>query len=205
MSLISSLNALFNHAGLRRFIVRTRLPLGAAALLAALWFVPADSPWFWRGMAVSLAGAAGQWWCFACIMTSQELAVNGPYRYVRNPMYLTRYLLILGLVLMLDPVRYGWSWLLPVAYSLVYIFFMHNRVRREERKLTPLFGASYERYLREVPRFLPGHRPFPGGRSLYWSPAAFRRNHGARNACAVMAGYLLAYLLVFHVYPRLRG
>src|SRR5690554_8038712 len=101
MIFLDQLNALFNHPGLRRFIVRTRQPLGILALLAALWLVPTDSSWFWIGMAISLVGAAGQWWCFACIMTSQELAVNGPYRYVRNPMYLTRYVLILGLVLML--------------------------------------------------------------------------------------------------------
>ncbi len=204
MIFLDQLNALFNHPGLRRFIVRTRQPLGILALLAALWHVPTDSSWFWIGMAISLVGAAGQWWCFACIMTSQELAVNGPYRYVRNPMYLTRYVLILGLVLMLDPTRTAWSWLAPVLYTLFYLLFMRNRVLREERKLTPIFGESYARYLREVPRFVPGHRPFPGGRTLYWNPVAFKRNHGARNALAVLIGYLLAYLLVFHLYPTLR-
>ncbi|MDD5706016.1 MAG: methyltransferase [Kiritimatiellae bacterium] len=202
MSLLSPINALFNHSGLRRFVVHTRQPLALAGALIALWFVE-PSPWFWYGLAVSLVGAVGQWWCFACIMTSQELAVNGPYRFVCNPMYLTRYLLVLGLVLTLDPTR-PWRWLLPVGYTVLYLFFMHNRVRREERKLTPIFGEAYQRYLRAVPRFVPSLRPYPGGRTLFWNPVAFKRNHGARNAAIVLCGYALAYALVHHVFPCCR-
>ncbi len=204
MFIVSSLNALFNHPALRRFFVHVRFPLGMAAGLLALLFVP-PGPWFWRGLAVSLAGAAAQWWCFACIMTSRELAVNGPYRFVRNPMYLARYVMVLGLILMLDPTR-PWRRLLPVVYTAGYLFFMWNRVRREERKLAPLFGEAYQRYLREVPRFVPRlRRPFPGGRTWYWNPAAFRRNHGARNAAIVLSAYLAAYLVVWHLLPLLRG
>lgn len=203
MSILTPLNNLFNHPGLRRFVVRTRQPLGLIAALAALWCVPGNG-WFWYGLAVSLLGAMGQWWCFACIMTSKELAVNGPYRFVRNPMYLTRYLLVLGLVLMLDPTL-PWRWTLPVVYTVIYLFFMHNRVRREERKLAPIFGASYQRYLSAVPRFVPRCSPFPGGRTLFWNPAAFSRNHGARNALIVLTGYVAAYALVFHLFPRWRG
>ena len=201
MELLSPLHALFNHPGLRRFVVKLRQPLGLAAAVTALWYVDPVSPWFCRGLAVSLLGAMGQWWCFACIMTSKELAVNGPYRFVRNPMYLTRYVLVLGLLLMLDPVATGW---LPVGYTVIYLLFMRNRVRREERKLAPIFGESYQRYLREVPRFVPSCKPFPGGRTIFWNPEAFRRNHGARNALAVLIGYAVAYALVFHLFPMLR-
>ena len=203
MSIITGINTLFNHPGLRRFFVRARAPLGLLALLAALTLIR-PSGWFWAGMAISLAGAAVQAWCFACIMTSQELAVNGPYRFVRNPMYLTRYILVLGAVLMLDPTR-PWRWLAPAALTLVYLFFMHNRVRREERKLAPLFGEAYQRYLRAVPRFVPSLKPFPEGRTRYWNPAAFRRNHGARNLAAVLAGHAFAYLVVYHLMPCWTG
>jgi protein-S-isoprenylcysteine O-methyltransferase Ste14 len=203
MSLINGINAWFNHPGLRRFFVRMRTLLGVLALLAFLPLIP-RSNWFWAGLAVSLAGAAAQAWCFACIMTSQELAVNGPYRFVRNPMYLARYVLILGVVLMLDPTR-AWRWLLPAAFTIIYLFFMHNRVRREERKLAPLFGEVYQRYLREVPRFAPSCRPFPEGRTRFWNPAAFTRNHGARNLAAVITGHAVAYLAVYHLLPRLLG
>lgn len=203
MSIVSAINTLFNHAGLRRFLVHSRLPLGAAALAVLLSLVR-PSPWFWRGLAISLVGALAQGWCFACIMTSQELAVNGPYRFVRNPMYLARYTLLLGLLLMPDPTR-PWRGLLPLVFTIVYLFFMHNRVRREERKLGPIFGAPYARYLESVPRLIPTWRAYPGGKTLHWNAAAFRRNHGARNLTVVLGGYLLAYLVVYHLKPWIGG
>lgn len=197
MGMLDPLHALFNQPVLRRFFVRLRLPLGLIAGGLALWF--ADPAWFWPGVAVSLVGAMGQWWCFACIMTSQQLAVNGPYRFVRNPMYLTRFVLVLGFIIMLNPIA---RWWMPVAYAVIYFLFMSNRVRREERKLAPIFGEPYQRYLQQVPRFAPSLRPFPGGRTAFWNPEAFRRNHGARNAVTVLATYAIAYVLVFHVFHR---
>jgi hypothetical protein len=56
-----------------------------------------------------------------------------------------------------------------------------------------------------VPRFVPALKPFPEGRTRYWNPAAFRRNHGARNLAAVLAGHAVAYLAVYHLLPRLTG
>ena len=126
------------------------------------------------------------------------LASPGPADIVNNGA------LILGAVLMLDPTR-PWRWMVPVALTVVYLFFMHNRVRREERKLAPLFGADYQRYLLAVPRFVPARRPFPEGRTRYWNPAAFRRNHGARNLAAVLAGHAFAYFAVYHLLPRWMG
>ena len=192
---LERINLLFNDYRLRRFFLRLRAPLIAAAVLSALSLVP-RSPWFWAGLLVSLAGAAAQWWCFACIMTSKELAANGPYRFVRNPMYLSRYFLVLGMFLMLDPTL-PWRWLGPVAFTMFYGFFMVNRVAREERKLRAIFGEPYAAYLRAVPRFVPALRPRVAGRTLYWCPVAFKRNNGARNMLIVLAGYGLACALTY--------
>jgi hypothetical protein len=105
---------------------------------------------------------------------------------------------------MLDPTL-PWRWLAPLVFSVGYLFFMHNRVRREERKLGPIFGAPYANYLKSVPRFLPTWRAYPGGKTFHWNAAAFRRNHGARNLTVVLSGYLLAYLVVYHLAPWIRG
>ena len=148
MSLITAINTLFNHPGLRRFFVRARAPLGLLALLAALTLIR-PSGWFWGGMAVSLAGATAQAWCFGCIMTSQELAVNGHYRFVRNPMYVGMASVLLGEALAFA------SWIL-LAYALIvvsaFIAFVHLY---EEPGLQRKFGKAYEDYCRQVGRWLP--------------------------------------------------
>ncbi len=96
--LLAPVHDLFNHPRLRSVLLRLRLPLG---LVAGVLLVLSIAPeWFWPGLVVSAAGALFQLWCFSCIHTQHELAVNGPYMFVRNPMYLARFLLILGIVLM---------------------------------------------------------------------------------------------------------
>jgi protein-S-isoprenylcysteine O-methyltransferase Ste14 len=138
------------------------------------------------GVAVSTVGALLQLWCFSAIAKNKELAVDGPYKLVRNPMYLARFILILGFVVAL-----GRPWLIPL-YALVYYFYAVNRVAREERKLVKVFGDAYLEYANRVNRFLPGS-PYPGGRLLYARIDLLLRNHGHWNALGVAAFYALCY------------
>ena len=82
-------------------------------------------------------------------------------RCVRNPMYLGRYFILLGGIMLLG------HWWLLVLFTVVYYFYMVNRVKREEEYLRGPLGAPYEDYLRTVNRFLPG-APKPGSRIAFW-------------------------------------
>ena len=78
---------------------------------------------------------------------------HGPYRFVRNPMYMG--VLAAGLSLGL---AMG-TWLVPLGASLVFTL-MALRTRIEERFLIEHFGDRYREYMMRVGRFLPrlGHR-----------------------------------------------
>lgn len=72
----------------------------------------------------------------------------GPFRYTRNPMYLSIVLLHAGLSLVL-----GWLWpllLLPLPVWVVQACF----IRGEERRLEECFGEQYLQYARRVRRWL---------------------------------------------------
>jgi protein-S-isoprenylcysteine O-methyltransferase Ste14 len=85
----------------------------------------------------------------------RELVVRGPYRYVRNPMYLGASLIVLGLALWRESLSLlGYAALLSVAYRLFVRFF-------EEPSLERRFGAAYDRYRRQVPPWLPGRSRSP--------------------------------------------
>ena len=73
---------------------------------------------------------------------------SGPYRYVRNPMYTGVPMLGLSLGLALE------TWLLPVAYALVFMF-LAIRTPIEERYLIERFGERYREYMTRTGRFLP--------------------------------------------------
>jgi protein-S-isoprenylcysteine O-methyltransferase Ste14 len=73
----------------------------------------------------------------------------GPYRYVRNPMYIGGLILLLGTGLYLGSVA---ILLLALLLScLVHLFVLFY----EEPTLTRQFGRSYEEYLRSVRRWIP--------------------------------------------------
>lgn len=181
-NVIQSVHRVFNSERCRTWLLALRKPLGLAVAAGVVGL--ARSEWLPGGLSVSAAGALLQWWCFGCIRTRQELAVNGPYKFVRNPMYLSRYLLVLGALMCT-----GRIWLLAV-FTVLYYFYMVNRVRREEATLKRVFGAEYEAYCREVRPFM-FSKGYAGGRLLYFDGAAFRRNHGLSN----MAGVLLFYIV----------
>lgn len=74
---------------------------------------------------------------------------HGLYRWVRNPMYVGALLMLVGVV-----VFYGSLWVL--AYAAGLWAALHTlTVVLEEPQLTRRFGAPYEEYLRQVPRWIP--------------------------------------------------
>jgi protein-S-isoprenylcysteine O-methyltransferase Ste14 len=181
---LDAIHRLFNHPTLRKVFVRSRVLLGIGVVVVLLRY---SSPhWMLAGFLVSMLGEAIQLWCFASLDKGRTLACNGPYTMVRNPMYLGRYFIILGPLMLLDN-----AWLL-VAYTVVYWFYMVNRVKREEEYLVGALGAPYQQYLRTVNRFLPG-APKPGSRLAFWDWKLLKRNHGTTNLVATLAFWVAAW------------
>jgi protein-S-isoprenylcysteine O-methyltransferase Ste14 len=73
---------------------------------------------------------------------------HGPYRFVRNPMYIGILMVGMSLGLALG------TWLLPVAAGLMFTL-LALRTRTEERYLIERFGDQYRDYMKRVGRFLP--------------------------------------------------
>jgi protein-S-isoprenylcysteine O-methyltransferase Ste14 len=188
-STVTLINDLCSHPALRSVLLSLRYPLALAGVGLVVWRL--DPTWFWAGFAVSLTGALAQVWCFASLQKNEQLCVQGPYTVVRNPMYLARFILILGGVMLL-----GIPWLLAVL-AVVYYFYMYNRVRREEARLRARFGDAYQRYCAQVRRFLPRCRRYEGHTLWYFRWDLLKRNHGLWNLAAVLAFYAVAALRAY--------
>ena len=81
--------------------------------------------------------------------TQKHLIVKGLYRYVRNPIYISWYLILLG-------EAFFFRSLDLLLYLLIWVFFFHFKVVfSEEPSLRNQFGESYEQYCRAVPRWIP--------------------------------------------------
>lgn len=81
------------------------------------------------------------------LFADHELITNGPFAYVRHPMYLGFFLAVLGGLLLYQT----WTMFLFLLCSPVFI----KRAQREEEALISAFGEEYESYRRRVPAFFP--------------------------------------------------
>ena len=79
----------------------------------------------------------------------RQLVVQGLYRYVRNPMYLSVTTIVFGEVLLTRSVGLLTYWL--IWFVLVNLFV----IGFEEPMLRRQFGDAYDRYTRTVGRWIP--------------------------------------------------
>jgi len=82
---------------------------------------------------------------------SDILVTNGPYGYVRNPIYIGNFFLSLGIVISANTF-FPWFILVYIMLFSIQYFFI---IRYEERFLQERFEENYSRYISKVPSFFP--------------------------------------------------
>jgi protein-S-isoprenylcysteine O-methyltransferase Ste14 len=103
----------------------------------------------------------------------KTLTRTGPYRYVRNPLYIGNTVMLAGLAVMCELL-----WMVPVA--LAYCAVVYGLVtRHEERHLAGKYGKPYLEYMAAVPRWFPRLTPSGTGSpaSTYRIPAVLGEVH----------------------------
>ena len=118
---------------------------------------------------------------------SERVVADGPYRYMRNPLYLGTWLLTAALSILMPP---GGALFALVTVVLLILAW----VQAEERKLTIERGDTYTVYLKKVPRFLPAIVPrVPGGSARpHWLQGFLGEIH--------LWGVTITYLIFAHRY-----
>jgi len=127
------------------------------------------------GAALAIAAAALRTWSAAYLKSevvhdldlhNEALVADGPYRRVRNPLYLGMVLLGAGMGFMTS--RLGWFVLVILLYA-----FSVRLIAREEAELRKTQGEPYAVYCARVPRFVPALAPrvASGGRKPRWKQA----------------------------------
>ena len=148
------------------FLARTAVWIALLAVWVSL-HKPQDAGWLpaWAGITTLVGGAVlvtGLCLYVAgavalahikrdAVGTPNQLIVEGPYRYVRNPVYLAMIIIIVGLSLLYQ------AWQVSDIGKTSFLFVMGHLavVFLEEPATRKRFGEAYEDYCRRVPRWLP--------------------------------------------------
>jgi protein-S-isoprenylcysteine O-methyltransferase Ste14 len=156
---------------LRLSVFTVLVPCSVTVWLPFFWFYPGAQRGFsgiglssLGAMVVIALGAAGYLWCAweftfqgkgmpAPIDHPKILVVRGLYRFVRNPMYISVFFVLLGESLLFRSlVLLRYAVIIGVLFHVVVIVM-------EEPMLRAKFGASYGEYRKVVPRWIPRFRP----------------------------------------------
>lgn len=139
---------------------------GSVLIWIPLWLSTAADGRFelggfrWLGLLPLIVGAAGLLWCigdFARIGRGTLAPVDPPrfvvrgglFRFVRNPMYVSVLTVLIGEVVLFRSFRLAvWAAIVAVVVHLFVVAY-------EEPSLRDRFGADYETYCRDVPRWIP--------------------------------------------------
>lgn len=138
ISLLEWLPLELSRLGLLRFTVASPVVIVAGALIAAL-------------------GAVLRVWGAACLgfdtvhhgqMQAGAVMAGGPYRYVRNPLYLGGWCMMAAMAFIMPPT--GALFAIPLL-----TVFLLRLILGEESYLSRELGEPYKAYLRAVPRLWP--------------------------------------------------
>jgi len=145
-----------SRLGLLRFTVATPVVIVCGALVAAMGVVFRvwGSAWLGHGVVLNAEMKAG------------SLMADGPYRYVRNPLYLGVWCMIAALALLMPATG--------AVFALIAVpSFLFCLILGEEVFLAAQIGEPYRAYLRSVPRMFPRLRSTltPTGNKPHWLQA----------------------------------
>lgn len=115
------------------------LIISAAGELLRLW-------------AVSYAGSETRTTKFG----ASVLVTQGPYAYVRNPLYLGNLLIYFGVSVMANSL-FPYLQIIGIIYFYLQYYFI---IREEEEFLSSKFKEKYEEYASSVNRFIPKLKPY---------------------------------------------
>ena len=121
------------------------MAIGAAIGLPCVW------EFAWRGLGTP-----------APFDPPRRLVVSGPYRWVRNPMYLGMGIALIGEAIVFPNLTVTIVVMVALLFAIVTLFV----VGYEEPTLRRMFGADYEAYTRSVHRWMPRLRPFDNPQTL---------------------------------------
>ncbi len=157
------------------------------------------------GFSVALIGEAIRFWgvsiCGSETRTTgavgaTNLITDGPFGYVRNPLYVGNIMMYVGCGIMSNAV-------VPYLALAAFVWFViqyHLIVSREEEHLRTAFGDEYTAYCENVPRFIPRLTKYSGEHSFHRDPNVSRGLQSEMRTLQAFSAVIA--LIIFRYFVR---
>jgi protein-S-isoprenylcysteine O-methyltransferase Ste14 len=120
------------------------------AILLVASYEPPHALWsLVAGACLAIAGIAVRLWASGCIKKNDALATDGPYAFVRHPLYVGNFLIGTGFALASGHV------LAVILWFLLFYYYHTPAIEREDGKLRRKFPETWPDWAKETPALLP--------------------------------------------------
>jgi protein-S-isoprenylcysteine O-methyltransferase Ste14 len=141
-------------------------------------------PAFIAGTILVVVGEAIRLWASGHVKKNKMLATDGPYAFVRHPLYVGNILVLLGFCV---ASMLWWSYVLMV---FLLWFYYPPAIAYEDKKLQGIFGEQWENWSRDIHALIPTFKSKASQASSDWS---FKQSL-MQNVEPVIALYLAVFL-----------
>jgi len=157
-------------------------------VLLVSWLGDTNLTLLYAGAAVAAVGELIRMWASGHVKKNKELATDGPYAYVRHPLYVGNILILVGYSVASNM---WWSF---VLMAFLLWFYYPPAISYEDNKLKKIFGEQWIEWSQNIHALVPTFSSKSGSASSNWS---FKQSL-MKNGEPVIAIYLLACLYLLY-------
>jgi protein-S-isoprenylcysteine O-methyltransferase Ste14 len=163
-------------------VARLRVICGFLMVAAFAWFSQPSAASLAAGLPVAALGLMLRAWAAGHLEKNTNLADGGPYRYLRNPLYIGTLLAAAGFAIA------SRRWELAILFAVLFVAVYLPVIELEEQHLRKLF-PDYARYADQVPMLVPRFPGRPSPRRFQF--ALYRKNEEFQAGVGFLAGAAL--------------
>ena len=181
--------------GIRRIIRELRYHEASRQLIAILFVLlvsllgEPQQTLLYVGAGIAFVGEAIRMWASGHVKKNKVLATDGPYAFVRHPLYVGNILLLLGFSL-----ASSLWWSGPLMLFLLF-FYYPPAISYEDNKLHQAFGEQWEQWSKNIHALIPSFRRRAGTTSSTWS---FKQSM-MQNGEPIIVAYLIGCLYLLYI------
>ena len=174
-------------------LYRWRVRAGTLTAVAVIVFARPKAVPVCAGIVLSFVGLGLRTWAAGHLRKEKRLAISGPYRHTRNPLYLGNLIIGAGMA-----VGSG-SWIVLGVLAAYFIIFYPVVIGVEKGRMRALFADQYADYEKKVPLLVPSFGRSGTGDETAFSASLHKKNKELRAILGTLVfwGVLIVKMILF--------
>jgi protein-S-isoprenylcysteine O-methyltransferase Ste14 len=173
---------------------RHRRTLSIPLIIAAFWLARFSPRYLMYSIALVALGETIRIWAAGHLRKEQVLTTGGPYRFIRNPLYLGSFLIAIGFCLIANSI---WVWFLVAAY---FVCCYIPVIQQEESVLRAKFPSDYSAYSAVIPALYPTVLMYPEVSTEFsWRQVLRNKEYNAVLGILVAYAYFLLHKQILQI------